>query len=136
MIKISKVVSLPAPAPRLARVTQAQQHTLGRVLAAAASGFVSYLAFRQAHSPAQYPLVQYGLVCAGLAYSAPTLAKWVQRWAGNAIKAWGFTVILEGTMTTSTLPDLSYPALALLMAINAYAAFTTFSKAPKGKARQ
>jgi hypothetical protein len=39
------------------------------------------------------------------------------------LKAWAFTVLLEGVLIQPILPVLSYGSLALLVAINAYDAF-------------
>lgn len=63
------------------------------------------------------------LVLAALAYSAPTLAAWACNWTHCKIKAWGFTILLEGVMIASSTDWLAFSALAILATINAAIAF-------------
>jgi hypothetical protein len=63
------------------------------------------------------------LVLAALAYSAPTLAAWACNWTHCKIKAWGFTILLEGVMISSSTDWLAFTALAILATINAAIAF-------------
>ena len=69
------------------------------------------------------------LVLAALAYSAPTFASWAASWTHKAhrltahLKAWGFTILLEGTMVLSHLKALSLSGLVILVAINSAQAF-------------
>lgn len=56
------------------------------------------------------------VVIGGLAYSAPMVAAWMTRYAGQ-VKAWGFVISLEVAMTfTDHITAL--PALLTLVTIN------------------
>lgn len=68
------------------------------------------------------------LVYGGLVYSARTVIKWAYMAFRDAFKAIGFVVIVEGVMTFSKVPELSFFALALLVLVNAIAAGVTLSR--------
>ena len=95
----------------------------GRLIVVRGDGTVS-------HAPWSHP--GWWLVAGGLAFSAST----VYRWAASAfppkagemtwwervytrVKALGFVLLVEGVLLLSPLPELSYVALGLLVAINA-----------------
>jgi hypothetical protein len=63
------------------------------------------------------------LVAACLICSAPTLSTWANTWTGKGwlglTKAWGFTVLLEGTMIFSHTEPLRLSGMVLLVVINA-----------------
>jgi hypothetical protein len=64
------------------------------------------------------------LVAAALAFSAPSVASWAQKWCGHVVKAWGFTVLLEGVLVFAHHEALSLAGLAMLVMINAANAWT------------
>ena len=103
--------------------------TVNRLLAGCAAGFLPVASYILAHIESRSEPWLWALVLAALAYSAPTLASWAASWThkGKAktalFKAWGFTVLLEGTMVLSHLPALSLSGLIILVAINSAQAF-------------
>lgn len=110
-----------APTASPVKLNAAQKRTVGQLCAAAASGFLPIASYMMAHVEAQEAGRWYlwALVAAALLFSAPTLAKWAQKWCGGAVKAWGFTVLLEGVLVASHTPALSIAALTILVVINA-----------------
>ena len=99
-----------------------EARTVGHVLAGAAGAWLPFASWCFAHNP-ELPWYGWVLVVAALSYSAPTLAAWASRWCGHNLKAWAFTVLLEGVLIQPIMPTLSYGSLALLVSINAYDAF-------------
>lgn len=65
-------------------------------------------------------------VLGGLAYSAPSVAEWFQRYVGPK-KAWGFVIALETAMTISSW-ETALPALLTLCTINGLILADKFSK--------
>jgi hypothetical protein len=106
-----------------------QIRTINRLLAASAAGFLPVASYVLAHVESRSQPSLWVLVLAALAYSAPTLASWAASWTHKGhgktalLKAWGFTVLLEGTMVLSHLPLLSLSGLVILVAINSAQAF-------------
>jgi hypothetical protein len=107
----------PTAAP--IKINAAQKRTIGQAMASVASGFLPIASFVLAHYESKTNPLLWVLVAAALLFSAPTLATWAQKWCGNAYKAWGFTILLEGVMVFSGTPALSYAGLAILVLINA-----------------
>ena len=107
----------PTAAP--IKINAAQKRTIGQAMASVASGFLPIASFVLAHFESKTNPLLWVLVAAALMFSAPTLAAWAQKWCGNAYKAWGFTILLEGVMVFSGTPALSYAGLAILVLINA-----------------
>jgi hypothetical protein len=68
------------------------------------------------------------VVIGGLLYSAITVFRWGRLAFGSAVKAVGFTVLLEGVMTLSDQPWLSGLALGYLCLINAIATGVTLAR--------
>jgi len=99
-----------------------EARTIGHVLAGAAGAWLPFASWCFAHTD-NLPWYGWVLVLSALSYSAPTLAAWSGKWCGHMLKAWAFTVLLEGVLIQPILPVLSYGSLALLVAINAYDAF-------------
>ena len=101
--------------------------TVNRVLAACGAGFLPIASYVMAHIESHSQPWLWCLVLAALAYSAPTLATWAADWTGKGrsafVKAWGFTILLEGTMVLSHLLALSMSGLIILVAINSAQAF-------------
>jgi len=61
------------------------------------------------------------LVLGGLLFSAVTVFTWSRQAFRSTAKALGYTVLLEGVLTTAKTPWLSVAALMVLVAINAVA---------------
>jgi len=133
------ITALPSPSPRTrkkpAPVALRAAHKRGaqQVLAGVSAGFLPVASYVIAHVEAPSKPGLYALVACALAYSAPTLAKWADKWAGapgrwGFVKPWGFTVLLEGVMVFSHLPALSLTGLAILVSINAVTAFSRAAK--------
>lgn len=118
-----------APRPRTTSLVNAQ--TIRAFLAALAAGFLPAAAYFIAHGEVQDSPGMWVLVVASLIYSAPTLAAWVTEWTGSKIKAWGFTVLLEGVMIYSITPFLAPIGLMFLMGINCAAAWNMAVKVKK-----
>jgi VIT1/CCC1 family predicted Fe2+/Mn2+ transporter len=108
---------LPTAAP--IKINAAQKRTIGQFVAAIASGFLPIASFVIAHHEAGTDPVLWLLVVAALMFSAPSVAGWAQKWCGNKIKAWGFTVLLEGVLVFAHHEALSLGGLAMLVMINA-----------------
>lgn len=68
------------------------------------------------------------LVAGGLAYSAISVYTWAVQAFHYRLKALGFVVLLEGTLTFCTILWLSLSGLAILMILNAITAATTLQK--------
>lgn len=85
-------------------------------------GFVPVATFSISHlDKTLNEYVMWALVIGGLIYSALTVFGWAKSAFDNALKAVGFVVLIEGVMTLSGLPMLSYAALGLLVVINGIA---------------
>lgn len=110
------------------RLTKAKQRTFGQLFAAIGASFLPMASYAIAHIEVEQTPYMWILVCAALLFSAPMLVQWSQRWCGHMVKAIGFTVLLEGVMVFSALPALRLSGLAILVAINAHAAWTRAQK--------
>jgi hypothetical protein len=120
--KASAPRKLPTAAP--IKVSAAQKRTIGQFIAAIASGFLPIASFVIAHHEASTQPMLWILVAAALAFSAPSVASWANKWCGNLYKAWGFTVLLEGVLVFAHHEALSLGGLAMLVMINAANAWT------------
>lgn len=109
-------------------VSTKQRKSIGQMMASFAAGFLPVASYVLAHHEAQASPILWVLVVASLAYSAPTLASWAKEWTKGDVKAWGFTILLEGVMTASKTEILSLTALGILVAINAHAAFVAYGR--------
>ncbi len=67
------------------------------------------------------------LALGGLVYSAITVYRWGRLAFGGGVRAFGFTVLLEGVMVFSAVAWLSYTALVYLIAINAISTGVTLA---------
>jgi VIT1/CCC1 family predicted Fe2+/Mn2+ transporter len=115
--KAAKPRALPTAAP--IKVSAAQKRTIGQFVAAIASGFLPIASFVIAHQEAASQPLLWILVAAALMFSAPSVASWANKWCGHQIKAWGFTVLLEGTLVFAHHEALSLGGLAILILVNA-----------------
>jgi hypothetical protein len=89
-------------------------------------GFAPIATFATAHhqynpAVAWYAQVATVMVLGGLLFSAITVYKWARLAFSMPAKAVGFVLAVEGVMTFSTMPALSFAALALLVCINGIA---------------
>lgn len=120
-----KAAAKPRKQPTAApiKINAAQKRTIGQIFASVAAGFLPIASFVMAHYESKQNPYLWILVAAALAFSAPTLAAWAQKWCGHAVKAWGFTILLEGVMVASHTEWLSFAGLMILIAINAVNAY-------------
>jgi len=122
-----RVVKAAAQKRKLPKIQHIR--TVNRLLAACAAGFLPVASYILAHIESHSQPWLWVLVLAALAYSAPTLASWAASWTHKdhgltaLLKAWGFTILLEGTMVLSHLKALSLSGLVILVAINSAQAF-------------
>ena len=85
----------------------------------ALGGAIPWLTFRTAHADGfGWWSLAAAFVLGGLLYSGPTVWQWIRTFKG-AVPAFGFVVLLEGLMVTSSDPVVTYAALAMLIFINA-----------------
>lgn len=102
-------------------IAGAGENRPGLILGACFGGFVPIMTYVLAHHEASVASWKWGLVVAGLAYSALTVYDWAKVAFGNPIKAGGFVILLEGVMTASSTVTLSLAGLAFLICVNASA---------------
>ncbi len=98
--------------------------TVRQFLAAFGAAILPAASFTVAHWETDERPWMWALVAAALAFSAPTLAEWATVWSGSRVKAWGFTILLEGVMIASHVPALYLAGLAILVAINGTSAWS------------
>lgn len=110
------------PAKRKVVISAAQRRSFRQFVASIGAGFLPVASYVLVHFEAPDRPYLYALAVAALLFSAPTVAEWACSWCKSQLKAWGFTVLLEGVMTLSALLALNLVGLAILVAINsAYA---------------
>lgn len=108
---------------KVPKLHAAERRTIGQFIAALAAAFLPIASYVISHFEARTVPLMWALVLAALTFSAPTLAEWAQRWCKSQLKAWGFTVLLEGVMVFSTTTWLGYAGLLVLVVINCHAAW-------------
>lgn len=120
----SRRPSAPRKSSRVV-VKAAHKRSANQVIAAIAAAFLPVASYVIAHVEAvqEGKSYLYALVACALAYSAPTLAKWAEKWAGHPVKAWGFTILLEMVSVLSHIQWLNITGLAILVTINGHTAF-------------
>ncbi len=116
------------PKRRPIKLTKTEVRTVGQVIAAIAAAFLPVASYVLAHSETARNPWMWPLIAAGLVFSAPTLADWAERWCKHKVKAWGFTILLEGVMIFAASVWLSLTGLAILVAINGHAAWNAAAK--------
>lgn len=109
------------------------RNALGTAIGMVFGGFVPAASYVVSHMELSGVVGAWGtpmaiLVYGGLVYSARTVLKWAYMAFRDAFKACGFVIIVEGVMTFSRVPELSFFALGLLVLINAIAAGVTLSR--------
>lgn len=117
----------------MTREAMSLKNLLGTFIGMVLGGFVPAASYVVSHCelmglPEWWALPKAALVYGGLLYSARTVIKWAYMAFRDAFKAIGFVVIVEGVMTFSKVPELSFFALSLLVLINAIAAGVTLSR--------
>lgn len=126
--EVTRNANIPNQRRAAKRLTKAKQRTFGQVFAAIGASFLPVASYAIAHIEVEQTPYMWILVCAALTFSAPMLVQWAQKWCGHMVKAVGFTILLEGVMVFSSLPVLRLSGLAILVAINAHAAWTRAQK--------
>jgi hypothetical protein len=110
------------------RVTVKQKRVADQLVACLGASFLPVASYMLAHYEAvDYPAL-WTLVTAALLFSAPSVATWAQRWTGSMVKAWGFSILLDGTLVFSHIQWLSLTGLGILVVINALAAWQRAAK--------
>lgn len=110
------------------------QSRLATMIGLFLGGFVPLASFVVAHYEVDRAALftawqpQVLLVLAGLIYSAKTVYDWGKLAFRIPAKAFGFVVLLEGVMVTSSTRWLSFGALAYLILINAFATGCNLSR--------
>lgn len=120
------------PKPKV-KLTTGEQRTVGQFIAAVAAGFLPVASFVIAHMETRGNPWMWGLVIAGLMFSAPTLADWALKWCKDRWKSWGFTILLEGVMIFSSVQYLAATGLFILVAINCHSAWNLSGKKSSSK---
>jgi hypothetical protein len=108
------------------RLALKARNRLAASLGAVLGGFVPIASYTLAHGEidASHPLyaqLPAWLVVGALLFSARSVYAWGRQAFGEAVKALGFVVLLEGVLVASQTPWLSCAALAILVAVNAVA---------------
>lgn len=116
-------------------IRASQWRDVNQIIVTLAAGFLPIASYVVAHIEAAGDRWLWILVGACLLFSAPTLATWSLTWTGNGwlgrIKAWGFTIVLEGTMIFSHTELLRLSGMVLLVVINAAYAFKQAKAKPR-----
>ncbi len=131
MTAVLRSVATPTPKPRpkpKLKLKAAETRTIGQAIAAVAAGFLPIASYCMAHMEVADRPLMWALVAAGLAFSAPTLAEWAEKWCKGKYKAYGFTALLEGVMIFSVNNYLALAGLAILVAINCNSAWRLAGK--------
>lgn len=130
--RIPSVQNTEMPIVNQVKIGFQKQNRIAMIAGAIIGGFIPLATYVTAHcevdptAPLYFQLPSL-MVIGGLIYSAMTVFSWAKVAFKNPVKAVGFVVLLEGTMTFSHsgvggVPILSLAALALLVSINAIAA--------------
>jgi len=109
---------------------------LAACLGALLGGFVPLSTFVVAHQEVSrvQPLYEQWvtlLVGGGLLFSATTVYAWCKQAFQSSVKAFGFVLLVEGTMVISQVQWLSVAALVYLIAINGVATGCQLTRKPK-----
>lgn len=104
-----------------------KRNRLALLCGAILGAFVPLATFTLAHHEVQEHPEKWVLVAGGLLFSATTVLTFGRVAFGQATKALGFTILLEGVMVWSSTAGLSLAALLLLTGINAVATGTNLA---------
>lgn len=88
-------------------------------------GFVPLASYTLVHLEVATRPLLWVLVAGGLIYSAISVYAWARQAFGYRLKALGFVVLLEGTLTFCSVQWLSLAGLAILMVLNGVTAAVT-----------
>jgi len=102
----------------IAQVKRASKSRAASAIGFVLGGVVPIGVYWIAHHEATTQPWKWGLVSAGLIYSAKTVFDWAKIAFKHPAKALGFVVLLEGIMTTSTTLWLQLVCLGILVGIN------------------
>lgn len=119
-------VEIPTDIVSQVRVALDSRYRLAAIIGVLFGAFVPFATFSVAHFEIGTDYYQWlsFLVVGGLVYSATTVYGWGRQAFDSGLKAVGFTVLIEGVMTFSSLEWLSYISLGYLIAINGVATGT------------
>ena len=96
-------------------------------------GIVPFMSYMVAHHEMSNYLDPKGLlVLGGLVFSFYTVNKWGQNAFQSNLKAFGFVILIDGTMVFSSINWLSVYALVFLVAINGIATGINLAISKKG----
>lgn len=120
-----------APPAVAAEMPTSVSEWIGQTVAALGAAFLPVASYQLAHVESLERPWLWGLVAAALAFSAPSVAAWAHTWTSKdplafPLKAWGFSVLLEGVMIASHTPWLSFCGLGMLVMTNAIAAWAAY----------
>lgn len=111
-------------------------HRLALMCGFVLGGFIPLASYVLVHFEVSSMPLKWLIVAGALIYSALTVFDWAKGWTKHPFKAFGFVVLLEGTMTFAATPWLSATALALLLGINGIASgCNLLADSRKGKQR-
>lgn len=111
-----------------ARAAFSQGNRLSAIVGLVLGGFVPLASYTLIHMEvARRPLL-WVLVAGGLIYSAFSVYGWARQAFDHRLKAFGFVVLLEGTLTFCSVQWLSLAGLAILMVLNGVTAAVTLQK--------
>lgn len=104
------------------RLACSREHRLATFIGALVGALVPFQTFFVAHYQLHgYTDARAVLVLGGLIFSASTVYQWGRLAFGASLKAFGFTLLIEGVMVASSSQWLSIVALVYLCGINAIA---------------
>ncbi len=84
-------------------------------------GFVPVAVYVTAHYYAPVNRMLWCIVAGGLLYSALTVYDWSVQAGNHPVKAVGFVVLLEASLTFSPIGGIAYAALGILVLVNGVA---------------
>lgn len=119
-------VEIPTDIVSQVRVALDSRYRLAAIIGILFGAFVPFATFSIAHFEigTDYWRWLSLLPLGGLMYSATTVYGWGKQAFASGFKALGFTILLEGVMTFSSLEWLSYISLGYLIVINGVATGT------------
>jgi len=115
----------PIPPPAPPRVYFALGQRARALLGFGLGAFVPLASYMEIHFEVGHHPQLWFLVAGALAYSAISVYTWAVEAFHYRLKALGFVVLLEGTMTFCSILWLSLAGLAILMILNAITAAVT-----------
>lgn len=97
------------------------EHPLAAAVGGVVGGWIPYVSIRYSHELGAFDWRDWHWVAVlgALVFSAITVFEWMSACFENTLKAVGFTVVTETVMICSHDPWLHWPALAILILINA-----------------